>query len=113
MAVAEYCRLSKWVCPGASTSVASAGPDEVASDSRECYRRAFPVADGHRASAEDLFVAAALAGEHPSYSDDVLLLGGDGATVAVALVADCVAAEAVDEHRLEQPSFSVAVVVVG
>lgn len=94
--VAGYCRLSRLACPGASTSVASAGPDEVASDSRECYRRAFPVADVHRASAVDLVVAVELAAVHPWYSDDVQLRGGDGTAAAAALAAGCAVAEAVD-----------------
>lgn len=96
--VAGNCRLSRLACPGVSTSVASADPDGVASDSRECYRRAFPVADDLRASAVDLVVAAELAAEHPCYSDDVLLLlDGDEAAAAAALAAGCaVVAEAVD-----------------
>lgn len=56
--VAGNCRLSRLACPEASTSVASAGPDGVASDSRECYHRAFPVAGGHRASAVGLVEVA-------------------------------------------------------
>lgn len=113
VAVAGYCRLSRWACPGASTSVASAGPDGVASDSRECYRRAFPVADDHRASAVDLVVAAELAAEHPCYSGDVRLPGGDGAAAVAALVAGCAAAAAVDVRQSGRPSFAVAAAVAG
>lgn len=97
--VAGYCRLSRLACPEASTLVASVVPDEVASNSRECYRREFPVADEHPASAVDSFVAAELAVEHPCYSGDVLPLGGEAAAAAAAPVAGYAAAEAVDERQ--------------
>lgn len=100
VAEAGNCRLSRLACLGASTSVVSAERDVVASDSRECYRRAFPVADDHRASvAVDLVVAVELAVEHPCCLDDVQLPGGDAAAAAAALVADCAVAEAADVHQ--------------
>lgn len=113
VAVAGYCRLSRWACPGASTSVASADPDEAASDSKECYRRACLVADDHRAFAVDLVAAAELAAEHPCYSDDVRLPGGDGVAAAAVLAAGCAVAEAVDVRQSGQPSSAVAAAVAG
>lgn len=75
------------------------GPDGVALDSKECYRREFPVVGVYRASAVDLLVAVERAVEHPCYSDDVLLLGGDEAAAVAAPVADYVPVEAVDVHQ--------------
>lgn len=91
--------LSRLACPEALTSGASAGLDAVASDSRECYRRAYPVADDHRASAADLVVAAEPFGEHPWYSGGALLPDGGGEAAEVALVAGCAVAEAVDGRQ--------------
>lgn len=88
--VAGYCRLSRSACPGASTSEASAAPDGVASGSRECYHRAFPVVDDHRASAADSVEFAELAAVHPCCSDDAQLPDGDEAFEAVAPAAGCV-----------------------
>lgn len=87
---AGYCHLSELACPGASTLVAAAGLDGVASDSRECFHRAYPVVECHRASAGDSAAAVEERSAVPWGSDGEHCPDGDAVAVAGVLAVDCV-----------------------
>lgn len=87
---AGYCHLSELACPGASTSVATAGLDGVASDSRECFHRAYPAVECHRASAGGSAAAVEERSAGPWGSDGEHSPDGDAVAVAGVLAVGCV-----------------------
>lgn len=87
---AGYCHLSELACPGASTSVATAGLDGVASDSRECFHRAYPGVECHRASAGGSAAVVEERSAVPWGSDGEHFPDGDAGAVAGVLAVGCV-----------------------
>lgn len=100
--VAGCCHLSEWACPEAwAFAVASVDPDGAASDSKECFHRAFPVVGGCRASAGGSAAVVAHSGDPArTHAAGEHFPNGGGESAAGGLAVDCVAvAEAEDAIR--------------
>lgn len=97
---AGYCHLSGLACPGVSSAVASVDPGAVASDSRECYHRAFPVVGDHRASAGGSAAVAERSGDPARIHAGGHFPCDDGAVSEAGVLAiDCAAVEEEDAIR--------------
>lgn len=96
---AGYCHLSRLACPEVWALVASAVPDGVASSSKECFHRAFPVVDGYRASAGAGLAGVVVHSGDParSHACENFPCGG-GESVVGALVVDCVVVVAEEDE---------------